>query len=44
MKKKIKRHIRRGEGFVRDHIGVHRNNFHAKGAGVRIVNGQLVFF
>ena len=29
-------HIRRGEGFARDHIGHHKNDINANGAGIVI--------
>ena len=33
--RKTVRHIRRGEGFRRDHRGVHRNIINPKGSGTR---------
>ena len=32
-RRKQKRHIRRGEGFTRDHIGIHRNHFNPSSPG-----------
>ena len=42
--RKIKRHIRRGEGFTRDHIGLHRNHINPAGAGIKIEQGREVHF
>ena len=41
-RRKQKRHIRRGEGFTRDHIGIHRNHFNPSSIGVRVRNGQIM--
>jgi len=43
--RKTVRHIRRGEGFRRDHRGVHRNLINPKGSGIVITaSGKEVHF
>ena len=34
--KKMKRHVRRAEGYIRDHRGQHRNTVNPRGAGIVI--------
>ena len=43
-RKKQTRHIRRGEGFTRDHLGRHRNYVNPRGGGIRLEQGQEVHF
>ena len=40
IRKKV-RHIRRGEGFRRDHEGIHRHYINATGAGIRLDGAGL---
>lgn len=43
--RKIKKHVRRGEHFTRDHLGTHRNYLNSEGAGIRLdTNGREVHF
>jgi hypothetical protein len=40
--RKIKRHVRRGEHYTRDHLGTHTKLL--TGAGIKLLNGQEIHY